>query len=181
MDRFARRAVESAFSIVRAVIDEPLGTETRREQGQARLGIAPIYLGTTLAFASVFLYQAACSGGSFFIDINSPPPDTPEVFRSLRQLTDLILLNEDSSASLHPTHPLLSLAKSLETALGGRSHGQSDYPWSDHLGESSGGELVDASFNLDFFPLDEDLFGLNYLLHGEDHHDWMDTSEILGS
>lgn len=195
MNRFARRAVDSALSIVRSVTAKPQWAVTQRHEQQRRLSKLPFYLGTTMAFASVFLFQAASGCASqpyIFVNNNNTTTtmESSEMFRSLRQLTNLILLADSSSAppadSIHPRHPLLSVARSLELALSVRSQSQSDgnlYTDRDvalRVEDTSLGEPFDASLGLDFFPLDEDLFGLSHLLQqGDDHHEWINPSELI--
>jgi len=100
MEKFERRALESALSIVQGVI---WGSETRQ-----RLEHLPSSFVTMIAFASVSLIKAS----------GQEPTvrgfDKNEAFQSLNELVKVF---RACSARVHTQHPLLSVAKSLEIAM----------------------------------------------------------------
>lgn len=109
MDKFAQFAVENALSIIRCVAAD--------NDAQSWLGNLPSYFGATIAFTSVFLLRAACHEQSFYnVDKN-------QVLQYLRRLTQLL---NGSAMAVHPKHLLLSIASSLEDAIGGVSNDTDD-------------------------------------------------------
>lgn len=153
MDSLAQCAVENALSIVRCVSD---GNKTR-----VWLGNLPCYFGTVTAFASILLLRASWQTQPLY------KVKKEEVFQCLHRLTESI---KSSSLVIHPVHPLLSIANSLEIAIGGRYQLNCE-------GVDGGEEEkpVDSSFDFDLFG--EDLFGLSFL---DSHDDWLSFPEPVG-
>jgi hypothetical protein len=143
MDTLAHSAVDSALSIIRCVAD---GNQT-----EVWLGRLPFYFGTTIAFASVLLLRASWNAQPIY------NVDKDEVFQHLHRLTQLL---QGSSIVLHPAHPFLSIATSLEIAMGGRCQSNRD--------EVDGNEGPYPPF--DFDMITKDTFNCNFL---GDHDDWM--------
>ncbi|KAF9891391.1 hypothetical protein FE257_004247 [Aspergillus nanangensis] len=101
---FAQRALENALSIIRCIMDD--GSETRPS-----LERLPLYFGTMAAFASVCLVKAS-SQQRTVSDISAD-----QIIAYLRQFARVL---QATLTLNHPTHPLLSIAKSLELATGGQ-------------------------------------------------------------
>ncbi|KAL5364404.1 hypothetical protein BJX96DRAFT_187757 [Aspergillus floccosus] len=91
---FAQRALESALSIIRCIVDDD-------SNPQPWLEGLPLYFGTMTAFASVCLVKAS-SYQSVISDMN-----TNEIRDLLYRLTRRL---QSSLALEHPTHPFLSIA-----------------------------------------------------------------------
>jgi hypothetical protein len=146
MDSLAQCAIENALSIIRCVSDGNIN--------RVQLGNLPCYFGTVTAFASILLLRASGQAQSLY------GVKKEEVFQCLHRLTESI---QCSLVVTHPVHPLLSIANSLEIAIGGQHQTGRD-------GVDCCGAEKPIDSSLDFELFGEDLFGLSFL---DNHDDWL--------
>lgn len=99
-DEFAHGAVRSALAIIKCIVDD--------NESSSWLGKLPTYIGTMVAFACVCLVKVSVQQGPWAPDLQGEG-----IPRYLQQLVQVLL---SSPVVNHPTHPLLSIARSLETA-----------------------------------------------------------------
>ncbi|KAF7530503.1 hypothetical protein PCG10_000003 [Penicillium crustosum] len=97
-DEFAHGAVRSALAIIKCIVDD--------DESSSWLGKLPTYIGTMVAFACVCLVKVSVQQGPYDLQDEGIPG-------YLQRLVQVLLL---SPVVNHPTHPLLSIARSLETA-----------------------------------------------------------------
>ncbi|KAJ9491976.1 hypothetical protein VN97_g1223 [Penicillium thymicola] len=109
---FAHGAVRSALAIIKCIVDDSESSSWLRK--------LPTYIGTMVAFACVCLVKVSVEQGPWLHDLQDE--DIPSY---LQRLVRVLL---SSPVVNHPTHPLLSVARSLETATAtavtGGVHGQ---------------------------------------------------------
>ncbi|OQD95525.1 hypothetical protein PENSOL_c020G06296 [Penicillium solitum] len=99
-NEFAHGAVRSALAIIKCIVDD--------NESSSWLGKLPTYIGTMVAFACVCLVKLSVQQGPWAPDLQGE--GIPSYLQRLVQ----VLLS--SPVINHPTHPLLSIARSLETA-----------------------------------------------------------------
>jgi hypothetical protein len=146
MDIFAQGAAENALSIIRRI--------SHGYENQVWLENLPCYFGPVTAFASILLLRASYHEQCDYNLVKE------EVFQSLHRLTELI---RRSLIVAHPVHPLLSIANSLEIAIGGR------YESSGEAAEENEGDMLpETSLDLDIFRDDILGMGSNY-----SHDSWL--------
>ena len=148
--RWVQHALESALSIIRCIVDE--------NEAHLWLEKLPSYFGTMVAFASVCLIRTSLPGQHI------SNATTDNALGYLRRLVAVLRL---SSMADNPTHPLLSIAKSIETATNGRRR-SSHEPFDGIMD----GNLPNVSFNFDLFAND----ALNLTFPG-DKDVWMPLPE----
>ncbi|KAF9252319.1 hypothetical protein DTO013E5_1246 [Penicillium roqueforti] len=109
-DKFAHGAARCALAIIRCIVDD--------NKSSSWLGKLPTYIGTMVAFACVCLVKISVEQRPWAQDLQAE--GIPSYLQRLVQ----VLLS--SPVVNHPTHPLLSIARSLETAtaVAGGVYGQ---------------------------------------------------------
>ena len=150
LDSFAKRAAENALSIIRCISD---GYENR-----AWLENLPCYFGPVTAFASILLLRASWYEQSHY------NLEKEEVFQCLQRLSELI---RNSLVVAHSVHPLLSIANSLDVAIGGRCQSNCD-----GIDEKEADKPIEM---LDFDLFRDDLLGPGFM-YG--HDDWLSFPSI---
>ncbi|KGO70008.1 Transcription factor, fungi [Penicillium expansum] len=125
---FAHDAVRSALGIIRCIVDD--------NKSSSWLGKLPNYIGTMVAFACVCLVKVSAQQGPWDRELQGIP-------NYLQRLVQVLL---SSPVVSHPTHPLLSIARSLETAtaVAGGVHDQ---------GSLASIDMRDLDLDLAFFDM----------------------------
>lgn len=152
-ENLAQCAFERAVSIVRSVVD---GFEAHW------LEKLPLYFGTMIAFASIWLIRT----------LQDPQSDGGRRNENLTYLHRLAEVLRASSVANSPTHPLSSIAKSLETATAG----QFRLPYG-QIGDFNDPMIPDPPFNFD--PFNFDPVNSNFIGLEDSWMDWMHCPEDM--
>ena len=126
VERFASGAVRSALAVIKTIIDD-----TESSSWLERL---PSYMATMMAFACVCLVKVSRQQGVWSLDLQNEDI-TGYLGRLIRVLR--------STPIVDPSHPLLSIAKSLEAVTVGEEH--------DH--NSSWYDIRDLDLDVGFFDM----------------------------
>ncbi|KIN08940.1 hypothetical protein OIDMADRAFT_153565 [Oidiodendron maius Zn] len=155
MDRVAQHAIENALSVIRCISD---GNENQ----VWLVGNLPCYFGTVTAFAAVLLLRASWQA-QYLLRV-----EKENIFKSLQRLTELI---RESRIVIHSTHPLLSIANSLEIAIEDRHSSNCD-----NINGIESDNPIDSLIDFDIFI--EDLFGPELL---DNNNERLSLSGLIGS
>jgi hypothetical protein len=150
-ENFAHCALESALSIICCIKDQ--------DEPSPWLEKLPSYFGTMIAFASVCLMRTSYGENTV------STIETSKILGYLRQLVGVL---QRSSIADHTTHPLLSIAKSLEPAISRR---ESQLLNNKYEGSNNDQGLANSDMALDLRGFVEGSY-LDFSLTG-DMDDWM--------
>lgn len=131
-DDMARHAADHALSVLRCAVD---GDELH-----PLLQRLPFYFGTMIAFASVCLIRTT---------LRRAPRDDAKANECLHYLRRVCEVLQGSPLAKSSTHPLLSIARSLEAAISGQ-----DRTITEQLDQTTTDTWSDLSFDFDLFASD---------------------------
>jgi hypothetical protein len=124
--KFASDAMKCALAVIKTIVDDT--------ESSSCLERLPSYMATMMTFACVCLVKASRQQGPWTLELQNE-----DIISYLHRLIRVLR----SSPIVNPSHPLLSIAKSLE-AVTGEEHGHGSLPWSD---------IRDLDLDMSFFDM----------------------------
>jgi hypothetical protein len=112
IERFAKEAVKSALAVIKTLVDDT--------EPSSWLEKLPSYMATMMTFGCVCLVKVSRLQGLWTLELQNE-----DIIGYLRRLIQVLR----SSPIVDPSHPLLSIARSLE-AVTGEQHGYDSLTWS---------------------------------------------------